>query len=403
MKHTIPVEPDLEFIKALSSAEASSLKKCYQCATCSIACSLSQDERPFPRKEMLFASWGLKAKLMGNPDIWLCYNCGDCSTSCPRGARPSDVLAAIRKAAIGHYSKPGCFNALLNNPKLIPFLVLIPAAIIMLIGFLTGLINFNPTYGKTIFANFFSVLLIEIIFIPLSLFSAMIFLFGLKRFINDMNKHYEHQGIISPGKRINMVKYLMTMIKNIVPIMTHERFSDCSAINGKKVSHIMVSFSFVSLAFVAGAFAFAQFFFNSHAPYSQVNPIKILANFSGIALICGSLWLMRDRIRDKEKKSSYFDWYLLVLALFLGLTGMMTQLARLIDIPTLAYPVYFIHLILAFNLIAFVPYSKLAHVVYRTVAVTFDSYVRSQSSQPLLKKKAVPIKNQMGEYRNEKI
>lgn len=378
MKQPILVEPNLEFIKDITSAEGCSLKKCYQCATCSVVCSISHDEHPFPRKEMIFASWGLKDKLMGNPDIWLCYNCGDCSTSCPRGARPGDVLGAIRKASISHYSKPTWLNTLLNDPKLIPLLFFIPAMIISILGLLTGLINFSHINGKVIFTNLFPVSLIEGIFIPLSLFSTIVFFLGLKKFINDMKKHYEHQGIVLPGTKINMVEYLKTMIRNFVPIIKHERFSDCSTKSSRKLSHIMVSFSFVNLAFVAGAFAFALNFFNSHAPYSQANPIKILANFSGIALIYGSLWLMKDRIRDKEKKSSYFDWYLLVLALSLGVTGMMTQLARLTDVPAVAYPLYFLHIILAFNLVAFVPYSKLAHFVYRTVAVTFDSYMRSR-------------------------
>ncbi len=382
MNHPIRVEPDLEFIKTITSSEGYSLKKCYQCATCSVTCSISHDERPFPRKEMLFASLGLKDKLMGSPDIWLCYNCGDCSTRCPRGARPGDVLAAIRKASIGYYSKPACLNTLLNDPKHIPLLILIPAVVILLLGSLTGLMDFNPANGNIIFSNFFPVPLIELLFIPLSFFSAMVFIFGLKRLIADMKKHYADQGIVLPKNRINGIEYLMAMIKNFVPIIKHERFSDCSEKKNRKLSHLMVSFSFVSLAFVAGAFAFALYFFNSHAPYSQINPIKILANLSGIALICGTLWLMKDRIKDKEQKSSYFDWQLLFLALFLGVTGMMTQLSRLTDLSTAAYPLYFLHIILAFNLVAFAPYSKLAHFVYRTAAVTFDSYVRykSQSS-----------------------
>jgi quinone-modifying oxidoreductase subunit QmoC len=100
------VEPDVGFINEVIGLGGEDLKKCYQCATCAVACPISPDNHPFPRKEMIAASWGLKDKLVGNGDIWLCHNCGDCSTMCPRGAKPGDVLAAVRAYAIQEYAQP---------------------------------------------------------------------------------------------------------------------------------------------------------------------------------------------------------------------------------------------------------------------------------------------------------
>ena len=80
------VEPDLGLVEELAAFGAKDFKKCYQCATCSVSCSLSPDRDPFPRKEMLWAKWGLKDRLLKDADVWTCYYCGDCSTRCPRGA-----------------------------------------------------------------------------------------------------------------------------------------------------------------------------------------------------------------------------------------------------------------------------------------------------------------------------
>jgi quinone-modifying oxidoreductase subunit QmoC len=147
MAETYLVEPDLGFIEEIGAMGGEDVKKCFQCATCSVACPISPDIKPFPRKEMIAASWGLKDKLVGNLDIWLCHNCGDCSSRCPRDAKPGDVLGAVRAYAIKAYAAPKFIANAMDDPRKLPFLFGIPALLFILVGFITGLLDFTPEFN----------------------------------------------------------------------------------------------------------------------------------------------------------------------------------------------------------------------------------------------------------------
>jgi len=118
-------------------------------------------------------------------------------------------------------------------------------------------------------------------------------------------------------------------------------------------------------------------------PFSIWNPWKILANLGGIALVAGSLLAIFQRRSDREDKpaSSSFDWLFLCLLLIVGVTGLLTEIFRYIAEPDgtrmlvyIAYSVYFIHLVAVFDLLIYLPYSKLAHLLYRTVALFYAEY-----------------------------
>ncbi|MEN8151969.1 MAG: 4Fe-4S dicluster domain-containing protein, partial [Planctomycetota bacterium] len=82
MSETKVVSPNLEFVNELIDGGADTLKQCMQCANCSVACELSPDDSPFPRREMILAQWGQKDELIEDPNIWMCFGCTDCSIQC---------------------------------------------------------------------------------------------------------------------------------------------------------------------------------------------------------------------------------------------------------------------------------------------------------------------------------
>jgi quinone-modifying oxidoreductase subunit QmoC len=54
-----------------------------------------------------------------------------------------------------------------------------------------------------------------------------------------------------------------------------------------------------------------------------------------------------------------------------GLTGVLSWVLRLASLTSLAYPMYFLHLVSIFFLFFYAPYTKMAHMIYRTTAMVF--------------------------------
>ncbi len=368
------LEPDIDFIKEVKGLGGDTLKKCFQCATCAVTCPISPTNRPFPRKEMIAASWGLKERLVGNPDIWLCHNCGDCSDSCPRGAKPGDVLGAIRSYAINEYAAPKFLGKMVNSAGSFLLLLLIPTIIFIVLGMITGTFTFSPEPGAVIHAKMVEPLLIQIIFPILTICVIGVFARGLKTFLNDMHAYAVNAGHIEDSE-LDMGGVIKGFFKILPVILKHDKFTECGENKDRATAHIMVFYAFIGLFIVTGIFFVALDFLHLPGPYSQMNPVKWLANISGVMLIIGSFLMIKNRLGKKDQDSSYKDWYLLIVVFGLGVTGMLAEITRLADWSAISYISYFIHLILVFNLIAFLPFSKLAHIIYRTVAMAYAEHI----------------------------
>lgn len=381
------VQPDLAYIKELEGLGADTLKKCFQCATCSVACPISPDNSPFPRKEMIAASWGLKDKLIPNADIWLCHECGDCSDLCPRGARPGDVLSAIRYTAIKEYSRPKFLANAVEDPKKLPFLLAIPGLWFALLAFITmtagdtmtrifntiGVRWAHESHGEIAQADFFSTWFVDLTFVPIAAFVVIVFFLSLKRFITDIHKNAVDEGKTDKTS-IDVKGFLLSLVKVIPVILKHDKFNECEANHDRATAHMMVLYSFIGLFIVTSIFFVVLYVFSIPGPYSQLNPVKWLGNISGAALVIGATLMIKNRMGKKDQISTYKDWYILGIVLALGVTGLLTQMTRLAGYANVTYFIYWLHLIAIFNLFLFLPFSKMAHLVYRTTALAYAEY-----------------------------
>lgn len=381
------ISPDMNFVKDIIASGGESLKKCYQCATCSVVCNLSPDEKPFPRKEMIHAQWGLKDRLFSNPDIWLCHQCSDCTAYCPRGAKPGEVLGAVRKLAIQNYSVPRFLGKAVGSSSYLVLLLAVPAVILFLILSSLGHLDISAiprtADGGISYAKFLPSIYIDAVFVPIAAFAVFSFALGAYRYWKDMSVDKREQ-ILLAGSIVGSLTAI------IGEILVHKRFKNCVVTKGRQISHLLVFYSFIGLA-ITTAWAVTYLYgpgvmkllgmkpfswMLGESPYPLTDPVKILANASALALVIGINLVVINRIRNKEKAGggSYFDWLFITIVYLITVSGILAEVFRLAGIAILAYPTYFIHLVVVFFLFVYAPFSKMAHMVYRTVAMVFAKH-----------------------------
>jgi quinone-modifying oxidoreductase subunit QmoC len=382
MSDATVIKPDLQFVNEIIKGGGESLKKCYQCATCSVVCNVTPEGNPFPRKEMVLAQWGQKDKLIASPDVWLCHQCSDCTAYCPRGAKPGEVLNAIRKQSIKEVAMIPLFAKIATDPKLIWLLFAIPMALFYVILMVLGNQGFTAPRaegGIMAYHKFVPVPVIDTVFILTAIFAGVSAFVGIKRLWNGMKAQ--------AGEMKSSGSLSGDIVSSITTILGHTKFADCNVNRTRQWGHMLLFYAFAGLAVVTtwaiiylygfellGIQPFGPFHFGE-SPYPNSDPVKILALVSSIAFAAGVVILLLNRLGKAGKAGigSYFDWIFLTIVIGVGATGMLAWALRLANMEA-GYFIYYFHLVFVWSLFAYAPYSKFAHLFYRTTAMVFAKY-----------------------------
>jgi quinone-modifying oxidoreductase subunit QmoC len=365
------LKPDRELLHRVLGSGGEDLRQCMQCATCSTVCELTDAKNPGPRKEMLWAQWGLRDRLMGDADLWLCHQCGDCTRRCPRGARPGDVMAALRRESIIHYSTPHAFARWANRPLSLFWILLLASVVLAAAASAwqwSGLaaVELAKAGPRTVFP-FWTQLphwLLGSLFTLLILFDVAVLVRGGRRFWRDMNASAE------PTKQ-SLGTSFRAAVRRIV---WHDDFGLCADNRARRTSHQLVIYGMIALWLTSLWVVTARYnplLEGLVYPLSFWNPWKLMANLAGLAVVIGVSLMLAERWKrpDTAGATTYSDLALLGFLLLIALTGFATELLHFLRIEPVRYAVYFAHLVSVFGLFWVLPYSKLAHVVYRTLAL----------------------------------
>lgn len=381
----VTLQSDMDFVRQLQETGGHKLKECYQCATCSVACPMAPDNKPFPRKEMVWASFGLKEKLAGDIDLWLCHNCGNCSDLCPRDAGPAELMSSARDLIYRDMLKPRLIGEWMSKPSGLLPLFLIPAIIWFVVWWIRASIvgSWFPRTadGRIVFGSiFYGDYTIDPIFMITFFGAAFILAHGCRKLLLK----FKPEGKLAViGKKRSWISCLFEVLWEEVG--SASKFSQCEdgpatgePHKTRRFSHTILVWSFCILTFVTAVVAIGHWggkiipAILIETPMPQGFWVKIVANIGAILLIIALIMLTwRRATLNKRQASNYYDWYLLGIIWAVALTGMFTQIFRLMNWIHWAFIIYYIHLVVVWMLFAYVPWSKLGHFVYRTAAMVY--------------------------------
>lgn len=364
------IRPDAGFVRRIIENGGETLKKCFQCGNCSVVCEISPDNEPFPRKEMIWAQWGLKDKLLSDGDVWLCHQCNDCSTHCPRGARPGDVMAAIRNIYFSHYSFSPVMALLMTKPVYLAALLLAPA--LAMANFVSlvakkGFMDIKPMQ----YMNMMPEAAIDLVFVPTMIFSVGAAYLGVKSFWQALNGNKPVSGSL-----------IMAAIQAARGVMLHEKLRKCVTNAPRATSHLLTMYGFIALMATTSMVAilyWANVFGLTGFEYHQIGlshparlVVKLTGNIGAIMAVTGVTLIIMRRYGAKGGEAgvtSYYDSHFIFILYIAIITGILAELFRVADAPTLGFGIYFIHLVFVFALLAYAPFSKFSHLLYRFTAL----------------------------------
>lgn len=363
---------DSSFLKPYC-LDVATLQSCLQCGACTATCDLASAERLFPRRQVTFVRLGLQDRLIADNDIWHCYGCTECSTLCPSGAKPASIMSALRHLATERFACPRALARVVNSPRL--FWLVYVATAALLAGMVAATGAFSPSPGPLRYAA----MLPNSALIPL--FSGLTVLPLIALAVGAGRAWQAWYGASLWETRPRAL--LSSIHKAAAEVLTHRKFSVCKQRPLRPWAHRSVLFAFLGLLMVSGVMALLLVLGKPY-PLSMGNPLKVLSNVFAALLIGGTCYFLFLHIADKSRgnRSDFFDWVFLVNVLLAGITGVATEVLRETDVRAFAYPVYFVHLVVVLALIVTLPYTKLAHGLYRLLAIAGEGYEADLATEP---------------------
>ena len=379
---------DLGLYPELQKYGATDMSACFSCGSCTAICPLSENDATFPRRMIRYAQVGMKDALLSSKELWSCYHCGECSDSCPTKADPGEFMAAARRYAIASYDATGLARLMYLWPALGTAFALALAAFFALFMYTAH----GPQSSESLaIFDFIPEPLIHNMGIVVMVLLFLAGLVGVARMARAIGRR-EGVGWRSVfGGRTALTRSGRALWSSVgSESLGQARFrAECETekeavalYRRRWFVHAMVLWGFLGLL-AATVLDYGLDILGVKATGTPVPiwyPVRLLGTVAGVMLVYGASLMILDRLRASSSsvaRSTTADWTLLALLWITGVTGFGLELALYLpEPPPWGYWAFLFHVAIAMELVLLAPFMKLAHAVYRPVALFYVALAR---------------------------
>ena len=376
---------------------------CMQCGSCTIACDLANNGASFPRKQLRYALFGLKKMIRSGLEPWICYFCGDCSTTCPRETEPGEAMMTLRRYLTSQYDWTGLSKRFYTSKvwelgALFVVGAFMTALILLFAGpMVTERVEVN-TFAPPHMVHTFDLILFAVLAFFLVTNAFRMYWFNMhpdsgakipeviKGFRQNGFGYIEHNG---QKIKIPLGTFLLEIKTFLIHFFTQKLFLNCKKNIGRWLKHFLLVSGYLLMLFLV---VVLLLWFQTDEIYPITHPQRWLGYYATAVLIFTTVEIIIGRIRKREqihKYSDFSDWLFPILILLTTVSGILLHSFRYLEMPMAAYYTYAVHLVIAVSMLAVeVPFGKWAHLLYRPLGI-FLHKVKERALQEQLLKEVV--------------
>ncbi len=397
---------DADLMKEMKHFGVGEWDACFHCGNCTAVCNLTEKNLLFPRKGIRYMQMGLKEKLAGSVEPWMCYYCGGCSETCPRDANPGEMMMSLRRYLTSVYDWTGISGKLykskglhitvialmftfifsmflifaqvpdLNNPEVIRYLESQTT---------TASATATATVSASVPLNLYAPTDVILNLDHIQLVLLSLFLLG-----NIINMYYK---VVIKDKSVSIPLwlYVKELGEAVWNFLTQWQFKKCDR-KSYWVTHLLLMMGYIIMF---GSVVLFLDWFQTDKIHPVTHPQRWLGYLATFGLIFATLRYAIGRIRKKEpvfKFTHHSDWIFLFLLFMIALTGILVHLFRINGMAEPTYYMYAIHLAFEVPMVfTFVAFSKWSHLAYRPFALyLFNLKKSARRLEEKRRKEAVP-------------